>query len=201
MYCPSCGSDERQPSQYCRVCGTDLRAVRLTLERPDSITASAVSARDRIGLAIAERIRLVEKAKDLERIAEDVLPQIEKFLESPEEKRLRRVRAGLITAAIGFGATAGAVLLALNDVFFMPLVGAAIILFLLGLGVMINGLWFTIPRKQLPPSMWESLPTEPFELTQRPTAPTHNTAPVRESQLSSVTEHTTHHLTGTPKPQ
>jgi hypothetical protein len=151
-------------------------------------------------MAVAERIRLVEKAKDLEHIAEDVLPQIEKFLESPEERKLRRVRAGLITAAIGFGATAGAILLALNDIFFMPLVGAAIILFLLGLGVMINGLWFTIPRKQLPPSMWENLPTEPFELTQRPTAPTHNTAPVRESQPSSVTEHTTHHLSGTPKP-
>jgi hypothetical protein len=201
MYCPSCGSDERQPSQYCRVCGTDLRAVRTILERPDSITASAVSARDRIGLAVAERIRLVEKAKDLEHIAEDVLPQIEKFLESPEERRLRRVRAGLITAAIGFGATAGAVLLALSEDDFIPFVLPALILLLVGLGVMINGLWFTVPRKQLPSSMWENLPTEPFELTQRPTLQTQNTAPVRQSLPSTVTEHTTHHLGGTPKAQ
>ena len=198
MYCPTCGSDERQPSQYCRVCGTDLRAVRSTLERPDSITASAVSARERIGLAVAERIRLVEKAKDLEHIAEDVLPQIEKFLESPEERRLRRVRAGLITAAIGFGATVGAVALALAEEDLIPLVGPALILLLIGIGVMINGLWFTIPRKQLPPSMWENLPTEPFEVAQRPT---HNTAPVRQSLPPTVTEHTTHHLSGTPKPQ
>ena len=41
----------------------------------------------------------METAKDLEHVAEDVLPQMEKFLESPEEKRLRRVRAGVITAA------------------------------------------------------------------------------------------------------
>ena len=45
MFCPSCGSEERQASQYCRACGTDLRPVRVSLERPDSVTASAVSAR------------------------------------------------------------------------------------------------------------------------------------------------------------
>src|ERR1044072_8176994 len=129
MYCPSCGSDERQPSQYCRVCGTDLRAVRLTLERPDSITASAISARQQISLAIADRIRQVQKAKDLEHIAEDVLPQIEKFLESPEERRLRRIRAGLITTAIGLGASAGALMLALNDTDLIPLLAPALVCF------------------------------------------------------------------------
>src|SRR2546425_6524742 len=49
MFCPSCGSEERQASQYCRACGTDLRPVRVSIERPDSITASAVSAREEIG--------------------------------------------------------------------------------------------------------------------------------------------------------
>src|SRR6202171_1502752 len=90
-------------SQYCRACGTDLRPVRTTLESPDSITASAVSAREEIGRAVADKIREVEDARDLKRVAEDVLPQIEKFLESYEEKRLRRVRAGIIVAASGFG--------------------------------------------------------------------------------------------------
>src|SRR3982074_2697464 len=103
MYCPSCGSEERQMSQYCRACGTDLRPVRVSLERPDSITASAISAREDIGRAVAEKIREVDDARDLRRVTEDVLPQIEKFLESPEEKRLRRMRDGVITAAVGFG--------------------------------------------------------------------------------------------------
>src|SRR5881296_1111830 len=103
MFCPSCGSEERQASQFCRACGTDLRPVRVSLERPDSITASAVSAREEIGRAVAQKIREVEDARDLKRVAEDVLPQIEKFLESPEEKHLRRVRAGVITAASGAG--------------------------------------------------------------------------------------------------
>ena len=104
MYCPTCGSEERQLSQYCRACGTDLRVVRRGLEQPDTITASAVSAREQISQVMAEKIRQMESASDLRRVAEDVLPQIEKFLESPEEKRLRRVRAGVVTAAIGLGA-------------------------------------------------------------------------------------------------
>ncbi|HWP52663.1 MAG TPA: zinc ribbon domain-containing protein [Pyrinomonadaceae bacterium] len=94
MFCPSCGSEERQASQFCRACGTDLRAVHLGLERPDSITASAESAREEIGRAVAERIRQMEDARTMERFAHSVLPKVEKFLESPEEKRLRRLRSG-----------------------------------------------------------------------------------------------------------
>ena len=105
MFCPSCGSEERQASQYCRACGTDLRPVRMSLERPDSITASAASAREDIGRAVAQQIREVEDARELKKVAEDVLPQIEKFLESPEEKRLRRMRVGVIISSVGAGVT------------------------------------------------------------------------------------------------
>src|SRR6266480_7831909 len=101
MYCPSCGSEERQATQFCRACGTDLRSVRVNLERLDSITASAVSAREEIGRAVAQKIRDVQDARELKQVAEDVLPQIEKFLESPEEKRMRRMRAGVVVSCIG----------------------------------------------------------------------------------------------------
>ena len=193
MYCPSCGSDERQPSQYCRVCGVDLRGVRQTLERPDSITASAISARQQISLAIAERIRQVETGKDLEHIAEDVLPQIEKFLESPEERRLRRIRAGLMTTAIGLAATLGALIVVLNDGEYVPMLVLPIILFMVGVGIMVNGFWFTLPRKQFPEPDLNSLQAETFELPQRQI--TQNISPAYPPLTnSSVTEHTTHHL-------
>ena len=193
MYCPSCGSDERQPSQYCRACGVDLRGVRLTLERPDSITASAISARQQISLAIAERIRQVQTGKDLEHIAEDVLPQIEKFLESPEERRLRRIRAGLMTAAIGLGTSLGAFFLALNDPNFLVFLFPTITVFAIGIGLMINGLWFTLPRKQLPEPELNNLPFEPLEMPPRQI--TQDMSPsYRPVANSSVTEHTTHHL-------
>ena len=195
MYCPSCGSDadERQPSQYCRACGFDLRGVRQTLERPDSITASAISARQQISLAIADRIREVETGHDLKKIAEDVLPQIEKFLESPEERRLRRIRAGFMTAAIGFGASLAALFLALNKSDFLSLLLPTMVLFAIGLGLIINGLWFTVPGKRLPQPDLNNLPPEPFELPQRQI--TQNITPSYPPLTnSSVTEHTTHHL-------
>jgi hypothetical protein len=73
MFCPSCGSEERQATQFCRACGTDLRTVRASLERPDSITASAVSAREEIGRAVAQKIREIEDPRYLRRITERVL--------------------------------------------------------------------------------------------------------------------------------
>jgi hypothetical protein len=194
MYCPSCGSDERQPNQYCRACGVDLRGVRQTLERPDSITASAISARQQISLAIAEKIREVETGDDLKEIAEDVLPQIEKFLESPEERRLRRIRAGLITASVGFGATLGSLfLVTMNDHDFLIFLLPTLVVFFIGLGLMINGLWFTLPRKQLPDADLNILSPESIDTTQRPI--TKNVSPAYPVLTkSSVTEHTTHHL-------
>jgi hypothetical protein len=158
MYCPGCGSEERQMSQYCRACGTDLRTVRAGLERPDSVTASAVTAREEIGRVFAEKIREVEDSRDLKRIAEDVLPQIEKFLESPEEKRLRRMRAGVITAACGLGSTllVGIMLTVLRhspDPDALPLAmffaGLGIVAFAIGLGLVLNGMLFTKPRSEL----------------------------------------------------
>src|SRR5512145_952935 len=148
MYCPSCGSEERQLSQFCRACGTDLRIVRNSLENPDAITQSAVSAREHIGMAVADKIRQMSSAKDLEKIGEDVLPHFEKFLESPEERRLRRIRAGIITAAIGLGATIVTLLMAFDEMGVFPFVTPSLVTFLVGLGLVINGLLFTVPRKQ-----------------------------------------------------
>jgi hypothetical protein len=201
MYCPSCGSEERQLSQYCRACGTDLRVVRTSLERPDSITASAVSAREQIGLAVADQIRQLRKGKDLEHLAEDVLPSIEKFLESPEERRLRRLRAGVITASIGFAVSMVTLFVAINkgDIFIMM---PGLVVLMIGLGIVINGLMFTVPRKNLPGETSDALAQEALDSLQsrmRYEAPvvaslTNELGPGSPSQLASITEHTTHHL-------
>src|SRR5713226_7244173 len=153
MFCPSCGSEERQASQFCRACGTDLRPVRVSLERPDSITASAVSAREEIGRAVADKIREVEDAHELKRVAEDVLPQIEKFLESYEEKRLRRMRAGVITGACGLGVSILGLVLSAGihstdgESLGFLIAGLGVIAFVIGLGLVLNGVLFTRPGK------------------------------------------------------
>jgi len=201
MYCPSCGSEERQLSQFCRACGTDLRVVRNSLENPDSITQSAISARENIGMAVADKIRQMSSAKELKKVAEDVLPHFEKFLESPEEKRLRRIRGGIITAAIGLGATLVLFIMAMGKEAFIPFITPALIALLAGVGVIINGLLFTVPRKQLPGETYDALSQKvldsganriPYEApagqltNELPTAP--------RLQAASVIEHTTHHL-------
>ena len=201
MYCPSCGSEERQLSQFCRACGTDLRIVRSSLENPDAITQSAVSAREHIGMAVADKIRQMS-AKDLERVAEDILPPFEKFLESPEEKRLRRIRAGVITAAIGLGATIVTFLMAMGQPDLFPLITPAFITFLVGLGLVINGMMFTVPRKTLPGNaddalsqrMLDSGVNRPAYEAPEPANLTNELAPASKRQASSITEHTTHHL-------
>src|SRR5215471_10425071 len=209
MFCPSCGSEERQASQYCRACGTDLRPVRVGLERPDSITASAVTAREEIGRAVALKIREVEDARELKKVAEDVLPQIEKFLESPDEKRLRRMRAGVIVSAVGVGVTALMLIMAsvahISDVEgFIGGAGLGIVVFCIGLGLLLNALFFTRPRKDFQdhtadahaqnlldasyaaPQIRAGSEVSPAARAQT----TSNLAPLR----GSVTEHTTLHL-------
>ena len=152
-------------------------------------------------MAVADKIRQMSSAKELERVAEDVLPHFEKFLESPEEKRLRRIRAGIITAAIGLGATIVVLIMAMDKIDLIPFITPALVTFLVGIGVIVNGLLFTVPRKQLPGDAYDALSQKvldsgvnriPYETpapgltNELPTAP--------RLQAASVTEHTTHHL-------
>ena len=200
MFCPSCGSEERQVSQYCRACGTDLRAVRATLERPDVITASAVSARDEIGHAIADRIRELKKGSDLSKVAEEVLPQIEKFLESPHQRRLRGIRQGVITSAIGLGASVFFFVWGQSDKDVFFLTGLGVTLFFIGLGLLINALLFTVPKQQVPDyslntgnrSLIEAVPERVTVVKNELSTADPLTPP------PSITEQTTHHLTDSP---
>ena len=201
MFCPSCGSEERQASQYCRACGTDLRPVRISMERPDSITASAASAREEIGRAVAAKIREVQDAKELKKVAEDVLPEIEKFLESPEEKRMRGIRGGVVVSAAGLG---GTVFMLLMSAFaqradaetFLGVAGLGVACFLIGIGLIINALFFTKPRQRLEDHSAEAQAQSfadtgygPPQLLKAPT--TSNLTPAAGF---SVTENTTKHL-------
>ena len=208
MYCPGCGSEERQASQFCRACGVDMRAVRMTLERPDSITASAMSARDEIGRAVADRIRSVKDAVELKIVTDSVLPQVEKFLESPEEKRLRRVRAGTIIAACGLGA--GILGLIMSAVVTGPDLEAALWVgglgltaFTLGIGFILNGLLFTKPHKALDDRLpdakiqdvLDSAYTPPHaRSTETPMLRSPTTSNLASEKGASVTEHTTLNL-------
>jgi len=167
--------------------------VRSALERPDSITASAASARDEIGRAIAFKIREAQSAGELATIAEEVLPEIEKFLESPVEKRMRRVRNGMMVASIGLGAAIGfsiaAVLMGDAGVFIVA--GLGLVTLFIGLSLIINALFFTVPKKTLSDKSFDARSQRELDaesITNELALPEPN------GVFSSVTEHTTRHL-------
>ena len=195
MFCPDCGIEERQANQFCRACGTDLRRVRIAVETPDSITASAASARDEIGRAVAAKIREVESAHELKKVAEDVLPQIEKFLESPEEKRLRRIRVGSIIGSAGIGTAIALTIVAgaQNNSELLFLAGLGLVAFFVGLGFMLNGLFLTVPRKGMSNKSSDADTQRELDSNRGQTNNLSTTEP--KSLFSSVTENTTQHLT------
>src|SRR5215831_18586351 len=156
MYCPGCGVSEDQLVQYCRTCGTDLGAVRDGLERPGLDVASLASAREEVARAVAAQI----KEGQWWQVAA-MVPEVEKLFESPEERqlrlhrsdeeqRLRRIRAGTITASVGLGLVVLFLLLSLAEQNAFLLIGPSLLVFLIGLGVLINGVWFTVPKQSMP---------------------------------------------------
>jgi hypothetical protein len=193
MFCPGCGTEERGRGRFCRGCGSELQSVRLAMEKPDAITQSAVTARDEVGRAIAAKFKEIETGRDFRRVVEDALPAIEKFLESPEEKRLRHIREGVTTASVGVGLAIFAYFMSIAvpaaEKGSLFVLGAAGILFMIGLGLTMNGFLFSTPRKRLVdhhPKL--ALDPRPPLTSTTPSLSEYNPAP------SSITEETTYNL-------
>src|SRR5215471_968064 len=186
MFCPYCAAEDRDQSQFCRSCGAELHVVRTALQRPDTITTSAASAREEIGRAIADRIREIKKDGDLRHVVEDVLPKVEKFLE------------GVISAAVGLAVILSFFLLgtftntAKEHMLTLIAAGGGLVAFLVGLGLIINARWFTVPVRALDTSQSAakgiiSAALSTGSLESDPPSP-------RSSSLPSVTEGTTRQL-------
>lgn len=209
MFCPNCGSEESPLNQYCRACGANLNAVRAALERPDEITASAIGAREEIGRAVAAKIKETQSVAELRQLTWELLPLVTEFLESPDEKRakreeqrLKRIRSGVITSAVGLGITLLVVLVGpviKPDMLLLAPIG--LLVFLIGLGIIINGLLFSVSRKKLPEQSTdagkEKLLAQLSGTSKIP--PVQFASPERRTAVpSSVTEHTTHQLSDKP---
>jgi hypothetical protein len=201
MFCPNCGLKEDRSVQFCRTCGTDLGAVRDTLEQPNSVAASTVAAREEIVRAAAAKIKDGQWWQ-----VGAIVPEVEKLFESPEdrrlrliradeEQRLRRIRAGVVTAASGLGMVLLFLLLSLAQENALFLIGPSLIVLLVGLGIVINGLVFTVPKQSAlnlgpdeHPRDRVDLPPSRVTVGELPSPPEPSTRPM------SVTEQTTRHL-------
>lgn len=200
MFCPNCGLKEDRTVQFCRTCGSDLGVVRDALEQPNSVAASTAAAREEIARAAAAKIKDGQWWQ-----VGAIVPEVEKLFESPEdrrlrlirtdeEQRLRRIRAGVVTAASGLGAVLLFLLLSLAKSDALFLIGPSLIVLLVGLGIVINGLIFTVPK--------QSALNRPADVHQRDTLDLppgkvgmEVLSPLKPSlPRPSVTEQTTRHL-------
>lgn len=201
MFCPNCGAEEHNRVQFCRACGAELHLIRAALEQPDTITASAVNAREEIARAIADKIMEFKSTNSLRRAVEDILPAIDKYLQSPEERRMRDeekrlelIRGGFITSAVGFSLILFFMLLSWVTQSREVLIGggAGGIVFFIGLGVLLSGMLFKPAPQQFSHS---NRNTKQLAASKAPAISQQkmNTAP-QPSGLPSVTEGTTRQL-------
>lgn len=198
MFCPSCGTEDQHSSQFCRACGSDLGRVRVAVAAPDIVTAAAAGAREEIGRAIAARIRETRSAKDLAKVTEEVLPEIEKFLESPEEKRLRRMRTGIILSGVGAGVTLALVIVSAfalgpkDMVEYLFLAGLGVVTFFIGIAFLLNGYFLTIPKREAADNSAAADSQRELDGADyvKPELPPRSA----QNFVSSVTEHTTKNL-------
>ena len=129
------------------------------------------------------------------------MPEIEKFLESPVEKRLRRLRSGTIVAFIGLGIMLGAFVGSFveRDLFVLMLPG--FVNLFIGLGILANALMFTVPREGIPDHSSEGISQKNLDsVTKGSTSDmlvsdgSTNDLNASEREPLSITEHTTHQL-------
>jgi hypothetical protein len=201
MFCPNCGLEDPNQNQFCRSCGTSLNVVRTALEHPDAITTSAINAREGIGRAIAAKIAEFEDANELRQSVYEILPAIERLLESPEERRLsqreqrlNQVREGVLTSIVGLAIILSFLLISWitgeEKVLIVSALGFLVLM--IGLGITITALWFTGLPKALPTSSRRASP--PLEPREEPQSVTREGRPTEPSRFYSVTEGTTREL-------
>ena len=202
MFCPSCGVEEKNRTQFCRGCGVELRLVRAALQQPDASSLTAITAREEITRAIAGKIKELEDADDLSKVPEDILPKVEKFLDSPEERRLRRMRSGVVTSAVGLGAALFFLLAALvlkeDEIILMVPLG--ITLFLIGVGIVINGKFLSHTSGSKTNNMRDDFRQMILDQSANSNVKPRLDLPLSNEPMpiGSVVEHTTKHLSMDP---
>lgn len=86
MFCPSCGTETREPLKFCKQCGTNLGRVQ-------GVMGKGGGGIRPNGPVDWDRVALEEYQEERDR----------KRKKTPEEKRLNEIKGGVITASIGLG--------------------------------------------------------------------------------------------------
>lgn len=135
MFCPQCGTETHEQLKFCKQCGTNLRRVQGVLGKGGAgFKGNEATDWNRVALEEYEEERARKRKK------------------SPEEKRLDEIKGGVITACVGLGVTIFLFFLfnALANTapenerdIFRAIPFAGLLPFLIGLGIIFNGLFIS----------------------------------------------------------
>ncbi|HWS56789.1 MAG TPA: hypothetical protein VN228_21815 [Pyrinomonadaceae bacterium] len=147
MFCPQCGANQGDDLKFCKLCGANLSAVRQAVAAPEAVEKSDWSKTwvAEMFLSEGERKRRMEELERLRGI-------------TPEVKRYNEIKAGVITACVGvavsiflFIISEGVIRSGQNPPGDAEIIGriwaAGIIPFMVGIGLIINGLF--VSKKQV----------------------------------------------------
>lgn len=192
MFCPQCGTNQSDELKFCKSCGANLLAVRRAVTMPDADEKFdwGKTWMAEMFLSAQEQIKRKQELERLQGI-------------TPEVKRYNEVKAGVITSCVGIGVaiflyvlSEGIILSGQSPPGEAEIIRriwvAGVIPFMVGLALVINGLF--ISKKQIEASRreLESRP-EPGPPAARPGLRPADTAEFIPSDFS-VTEGTTQHL-------
>ncbi|HKX31006.1 MAG TPA: hypothetical protein VJ302_25175 [Blastocatellia bacterium] len=140
MFCPQCGVDQNQELKFCKKCGANLQAVRQALSsrepQPPATPDWGKSWAAFLSATAAQR-------------REDEMEQYRGIM--PEVNRYREIKAGVITTSVGLavmiclhflaqGLIVGGTVATSTGEILSSLWVAGMIPFLVGIGLMVNGL-------------------------------------------------------------
>lgn len=198
MFCPQCGASGSEDLKFCKSCGANLQAVRqaVSLRQPEEKFDWSKTWVAEMFLSGEESVR---RAAELDRLRGI----------TPEVKRYTEIKAGVITSSVGLGVAIflyflmqGIILSGQNppsDAAILSRIWiAGVIPFLIGIGLMINGLF--VSKKQVEvvrkDSTWKTKPAAvggPKEETGQYVLGSADTTEFVSPNFS-VTENTTKHL-------
>jgi len=193
MYCPGCGLQTNDELKFCRQCGANLRGVRETM-----LSRSTEEKFDWSKTWVAEMFL----SEDEQRRRRGVSPEEARLKE--EEKRINEIKGGIITSLVGIGVI-------IFFYFFFDVVAKTesgddaeiirrlwligIIPFLIGVGLLINGLFVSRRLVKLKEQQAQAaLPAAPTPVAILARTTDQLIAEAAPAAGFSVTENTTAHL-------
>jgi len=111
MFCPSCGTENQDQVKFCRRCGVNLSVWLEMIQRGATRTVEPVgelSAKEHAVRVLTRKIEQTDpKAQTMwgEAILPSLVKELRRMTITPEERREKYIRSGMVVTGLGMGLT------------------------------------------------------------------------------------------------